>query len=213
MCGWVMSSVVGGAGAGVSRSVSRGHLLRGTGLAGLIAAGIVSTAVVPGPAQAQTILPEGGTVTAGAATIGPSSPNSLLITQTSPTAIIEWQGFSVGGTATAHFDNGAGATLNRVTGNDPSLIAGTLSATGSLYLINPAGVTVGPGGKVMTGGSFVASTHDVSDADFLTQGAMTFAGSSKGEIVNHGMIRSPVPHLAPCTSVASRRSPASRLST
>src|SRR5690606_2401243 len=38
--------------------------------------------------------------------------------------------FSIGGGASAHFENGSGATLNRVTGNLPSAIDGTLTATG-----------------------------------------------------------------------------------
>ncbi|WP_454915967.1 two-partner secretion domain-containing protein [Xanthobacter sediminis] len=68
------------------------------------------------------------------------------------------------------FDNGAGATLNRVLGNVPSGIDGRLTATGSVYLVNPAGVAVGSTGAVATGGSFVASTHDVTDKDFLNGG-------------------------------------------
>jgi filamentous hemagglutinin family protein len=45
---------------------------------------------------------------------------------------------------TVAFNNGAGAKLNRVVGSHPSVIIGHLSATGSVYLINPQGVIVGP---------------------------------------------------------------------
>ena len=128
------------------------YLIGSTSLLALTIAMTASTAM------AQS-LPAGGTVTHGDAAIANSGSN-LLVTQSSQNAIISWQSFSVGGGATAHFENGAGATLNRVTGNLPSSIDGSLTATGSLYLINPAGVAVGTGGMVRTGGSFIASTHD-----------------------------------------------------
>ncbi|HTM77355.1 MAG TPA: GLUG motif-containing protein, partial [Devosia sp.] len=70
----------------------------------------------------------------------------------------------------------------------PTTIDGNLSATGSLYLVNPAGVMVGTGGLVRTGGSFLAATHDLSDADFLDGGAMVLAGSSKASVSNDGTI-------------------------
>ena len=54
------------------------------------------------------------------------------------------------------FNNGSGATLNRVTGNNMSQIMGSLSATGSVYLINQQGVVIGKQGVITTGGSFVA---------------------------------------------------------
>ena len=58
-------------------------------------------------------------------------------------------------------NNGAGATLSRVTGIDRSVIDGRLNATGSFYLINPQGVLIGTRGVVTTGGRFVASTLDL----------------------------------------------------
>ena len=43
--------------------------------------------------------------------------------------------------------NGAGATLNRVTGAQQSVIAGRLTATGRVDLINLAAVVIGAGGQ------------------------------------------------------------------
>ena len=134
------------------------------------------------------MLPSGATVTQGTATVSQTGSNSLLIDQTSGSAIINWDSFSIGAGGITHFNNGAGATLNRVTGNLPSQIDGSLTATGSLYLINPAGMVVGTGGMVATGGTFAASTHDVSDADFLDGGDTVFSGNSKAGIINHGTI-------------------------
>lgn len=134
-------------------------------------------------------LPSGGTVTKGNAAILRWGPN-MVVLQTSRNAIIGWSGFSIGSGYQMHFDNGSGATLNRVTGGLPSSINGSLTATGSVYLINPAGVAVGTSGMVRTGGSFVASTHDASDSDFLNGGDLTLNGSSKAAIVNRGTIAS-----------------------
>ncbi len=126
----------------------------------------------------------------GNVAIGSTSPTSLTVTQSSSTGIVNWSSFSVGQGHQVQFSNGSGATLNRVTGNVPSSINGLVSATGSVYLVNPSGVVVGPSGVVKTGGSFVASTLDVKDADFRAGGALTFSGNSNASVVNLGKIGS-----------------------
>ncbi|MGX5666596.1 GLUG motif-containing protein [Rhizobium daejeonense] len=150
---------------------------------------LLTTVSLPLPAFSQEVLPSGGSFTAGSGNIQ-TAPTGLLINQTSATGIIEWQDFSIGSGAFVHFDNGAGATLNRVTGNLASQIDGSLTATGSLYLVNRAGIVVGKDGVISTGGDFFASTHDVTDQQFLAGGAMTFSGSSKAAVVNLGTISS-----------------------
>ncbi len=132
-------------------------------------------------------LPSGGTVAAGTASIS-SGGNSLAINQSSSRAIINWSSFGIGTGNSVQFNNGSGATLNRVTGSGASSIDGLLSATGSIYLLNPNGVIVGKNGVVNVGGSFVASTLDVTDSNFLAGGDMTFAGSSTASVVNLGKV-------------------------
>ena len=97
------------------------------------------------PSMAQS-LPTGGTVASGNVAISSTSPTSLTISQSSRTGIVNWSSFSIGQGNQVQFNNGSGATLNRVTGNVPSSINGVLSATGSVYLVNPSGVVVGPSG-------------------------------------------------------------------
>ncbi|MCK1516521.1 filamentous hemagglutinin N-terminal domain-containing protein [Bradyrhizobium sp. 190] len=135
-------------------------------------------------------LPTGGTVASGNVSISSTSPTSLTVTQSSRTGIVNWSSFSIGQGNQVQFNNGSGATLNRVTGNVPSSINGVLSATGSVYLVNPSGIVVGPSGIVKTGGSFVASTLDVRDTDFRAGGALTFSGNSNASVVNLGKIGS-----------------------
>ena len=80
------------------------------------------------------------------------------------------------------------STVSRATCPRRSTVS--LSATGSVYLVNPAGVAVGPSGVINTGGSFVASTLDVKDANFVAGGPLTFSGDSKAAVVNLGRIGS-----------------------
>ena len=133
-------------------------------------------------------LPSGGTVASGTAAIGYTSANDMTITQTSGKAIINWGDFSIGQGKSVTFENGTGATLNRVTGANVSNLNGALNATGSVYLINPNGVIVGSTGVVNVGGSFVASTLNLTDANFLAGGTLTFQGPSTAVVKNLGKV-------------------------
>ncbi|WP_176121580.1 two-partner secretion domain-containing protein [Paraburkholderia youngii] len=135
-------------------------------------------------------LPQGGRYVAGTGTIA-GAGNSLVITQSGSTrGVIDWNSFSIGRSNSVTFNNGGGATLNRVTGGSLSAIFGKLSATGSVYLVNPQGVVVGPSGVVTTGGRFVASTLDTDNCAFMNGGALTLSGNSDAVVVNLGKISS-----------------------
>jgi filamentous hemagglutinin family protein len=134
-------------------------------------------------------LPNGGHFVAGSGAIS-GNGTSLTVNQSSPRAVIDWNSFSIGYGNRVAFANGHGATLNRVTGGDPSLILGMLSATGSVYLINPQGVVIGAGGVVSTGGRFVASTLDADNAAFMNGKPLTLTGNSSASVVNLGKIGS-----------------------
>ncbi|MCJ8311311.1 MAG: filamentous hemagglutinin N-terminal domain-containing protein, partial [Hyphomicrobiales bacterium] len=135
-------------------------------------------------------LPTGGNVVSGSATITQNGANQLLINQASQNAILEFDTFSIGTGGHVHFSNGSGSTLNRVTGGYQSKIDGRLTATGSLLLINPNGVIVGKDGVIETGGSFLASTRDITNADFLDGGDNTFIGDSDAAVINLGKVSS-----------------------
>ncbi|AHF94234.1 hypothetical protein OPIT5_08855 [Opitutaceae bacterium TAV5] len=161
-----------------------------TGLTTTVAYAALALSTFPGGLTAAPALPAGGHVVSGNAAIHQTGPNGLQIDQSSRAAIINWGGFSIGEGGAVHFANGSGATLNRVTGGLPSRIDGSLTATGGVYLVNQAGVVVGSEGRVNTGGSFVASTHDVSDAAFLAGGDLVFSGNSDALVINAGQIGS-----------------------
>ena len=75
-----------------------------------------------------------------------------------------------------------------MTGSGLSSIDGLLNATGSIYLINPNGVIIGKTGVVNVGGTFVASTLNITDQNFLAGGRLSFAGGSSASAVNLGKV-------------------------
>jgi len=141
------------------------------------------------PADAAGALPSGGHFIAGSGSIA-GAGNSMTIDQTTTRGVIDWNSFSIAGGHRVAFNNGSGATLNRVTGGDPSAIYGTLSATGSVYLINPQGILIGRSGVVSTGGRFVASTLDTCYCGFMKGHPLTFKGNSNARVINLGTVGS-----------------------
>lgn len=138
-------------------------------------------------AHAQT-LPSGAQVINGAASVS-SQGGCMMITNT-PGAIINWQSFSVGQSELVKFlqQSASSAVLNRVVGGQMSEILGRLQSNGQVFLINPAGILVGPGAAIDTAG-FVASTLQMLDQDFLA-GKLKFQGdAASGKITNQGFIR------------------------
>ncbi|MDE2405003.1 MAG: filamentous hemagglutinin N-terminal domain-containing protein, partial [Sphingomonadales bacterium] len=170
--------------APVDRTATHRLRLRRWLLGATMLGGFVPVAAL---AQAAPVLPDGGTVAAGAASIHAGGA-TMTVSQASDRAVIDWAGFSIGEGAAVRFENGAGATLNRVTGTAISQIDGRLSASGSLYLVNGNGIVIGKSGVVETGGTFVASTLDIANADFIKGGPLTFAGTSRASVVNLGKV-------------------------
>ncbi|WP_165904798.1 two-partner secretion domain-containing protein [Sulfurisoma sediminicola] len=115
----------------------------------------------------------------------------LLTVTNSSGAILEWNRFGIPAGEAVRFiqSSASSSVLNRVlAGGGLSAIYGSLSSNGKVWLVNPAGILVGPGGTVDTAG-FVASTLAVRDADFLA-GRLTFSGAG-GDVTNQGSITTP----------------------
>ncbi len=131
--------------------------------------------------------PADGSVASGAVTIV-TSPGTVTVNQLTDKAIINWQSFSIGAGELTKFvqPSSASAILNRVLGGQTSIINGTLSSNGQVYLLNGNGVLIGPGGVVNTAG-FTASTRDISDADF-TSGNLHFTGTGGAGVTNLGTV-------------------------
>ncbi|MGQ2979845.1 MAG: two-partner secretion domain-containing protein [Polaromonas sp.] len=157
----------------------------------LLAAAAILAVHVPSLAQtlAAGTLPGGWNVTSGSAAIVKNG-TTLTINQTSQQAIVNFGTFSVGSAATVDIRqiSSSAALLARVTGGDPSLIQGQVRANGALWLINQAGILVGPGARIDVA-RLIASTLNVSDSDFLAN-RLNFRGvGTPGEVRNEGTIR------------------------
>jgi len=135
--------------------------------------------------------PTGPSVVSGQASFS-SQGKQLTVTNT-PGSIINWQGFSVGVGETTRFvqQSAQSAVLNRVVGADPSSILGTLQSNGRIVLVNPNGIMFGAGAIIDVAG-MIASTLNITNADFLA-GRMRFGDTpGAGVITNAGEIRTPL---------------------
>ncbi|SIT35749.1 Hemagglutinin [Paraburkholderia piptadeniae] len=132
--------------------------------------------------------PTGAQVVSGTVSVAVPSAGQMNITQSSPKAIVNWNTFSIGASEGVKIvqPSASAALLNRVMGNDPSVIAGRLQANGKVFLVNPAGVIFAPGSSVNVG-SLVASTLNISNADFLA-GNYRFVGASAAPVSNAGTL-------------------------
>jgi len=170
---------------GIARLGRRGHL---SALSrSLWLAGLLGTVAGNAYAQATNALPTNGTVTSGDVVIGSATASGLTVDQTSDRAIIEWQSFNIGRDVSVTFRQPStqAATLNRVVSNQASQIMGRLNANGQVYLVNGAGILFGHTAQVNVG-SLVASTLEMTDADFMAGRDRFIQGADTGEIVNRG---------------------------
>jgi filamentous hemagglutinin family protein len=135
--------------------------------------------------------PTGGTIVSGTVAISQPSGTEVLVQQQSQRAIVNWAGFSIANGETTRFvqPNSQSVILNRVTGTDPSQIAGQLSANGRVFLLNPNGIVVTETGTIDVN-SLVATTLPLADGNFL-DGRYAFAasaGTSSATVENRGTI-------------------------
>ena len=140
-------------------------------------------AVAPPPANA---LPTGGNVVAGTAAISQTGA-SMVITQASQRAAIDWQTFNVGSAASVNFiqPSSSAVVLNRVLSGNPSQIFGQINANGQVFLSNPGGVYFSPTASVNVG-ALVATTHSISNDDFMAGRDRFSRSGATGSVVNEG---------------------------
>ncbi|MFZ6686355.1 autotransporter-associated beta strand repeat-containing protein [Undibacterium sp. SXout11W] len=177
----------GKSGGGINGTVIASIL---TGLFGMLmgscshATGVVSLA--PPPPLA---LPQGGVVTSGNAKINQTTTNQLTINQLTQQAVINWNSFNIGEQATVNFvqPNSNASVLNRVLSIEPTQIFGQLHANGQVYIVNPNGIVFGSGSRV-DAGAIVASTLNISDANFMAGNNQFIRGTATGTITNQGKL-------------------------
>lgn len=119
---------------------------------------------------ANNALPNFDKVMSGALEKNPVISNNGLtmdITQTSHNAVIKWNSFNVGGSATVNFwGPDKHNTLNYVNSANMSQIYGTINANnnGNIFIVNPAGVQIGPSAQINVGSLYVSNSRLSDDA-------------------------------------------------
>jgi len=135
-----------------------------------------------------TGLPQSGTVFSGTAS-GSVAGNQMTINQASNRAVIDWVSFDINpGKMVQIIQPGVtSAMLNRVTGDaSPSQILGSLSANGTVMLMNPNGVMFG-NNAVVNVGSLIATTGNIDVTNFINTGGAQITGAV-GSVTNRGSI-------------------------
>ena len=114
----------------------------------------------------------------------------MNVNQTSQRAVVDWNTFNVGKDATVNFNqpNANASTLNRVSDPNPSAIHGRINAPGEVLLVNPAGIYIGKNASLDVG-AIVATTHSVSNADYMAGNPKYERNGSTGKVVNRGLIQ------------------------
>ena len=129
-------------------------------LLGMLVSGTASAIVIP-PFSSGLVLPEvngnGGAFIQnfkGDITVTPgdtANPNaSIALGNGSAAGLINWSALSIGAGQSLGFTGGK--FFNVVSGDKASQIAGTLNASGALWIFNPAGVSFIKGAQVNVGG-------------------------------------------------------------
>ena len=126
-------------------------------------------------------------VTSGSASIAQSG-SVTNINQSSQKASINWTTFSIAASETVNFNQPSvsSITLNRVVGNEKSIIDGALNANGQVWILNSNGVLFNSSAKVNTSG-LLATTKALSDEDFQA-GNYSFKGDATASVINLGEI-------------------------
>lgn len=118
---------------------------------------------------ANNTLPTGGSFVHGSGDIT-SSGLEMDIVQNGQNAVIKWDSFDIGGSATVNFSaEDAYAnnfnTLNYINSGTASQIYGTINGSGgNIYIVNPAGVQIGNSAQINVGSLYVSS-NTLSDAE------------------------------------------------
>ncbi|WP_026760477.1 filamentous hemagglutinin N-terminal domain-containing protein [Selenomonas ruminantium] len=152
---------------------------------GALTAAIIATVWMPSvmAAPESTALPNLKEVERGEITKTVNG-NNMNIALSGDRTIIKWNSFDIGSDAGVNF-SGPGsnwAVLNRVNDSKASEIYGRLTGDGTIFIVNPHGITFGAGASVDVG-SLVASTMNADYESFM-QGKYIFekVDNNKGGI-------------------------------
>jgi filamentous hemagglutinin family protein len=159
---------------------SRFRILKGGKISLVVSAMVAGTTI-------SFASPSDGVVTSGTANISLSG-NTTNINQTTDKASINWNKFNIASNETVNFNqpNSSSITLNRVVGNEKSVIDGALNANGQVWILNSNGILFNKNAKINTAG-LIATTAELSDTNFQN-GNYDFKNNSSESVINLGTI-------------------------
>ena len=133
--------------------------------------------------------PTGGHISAGDASIAQHG-KITNIQQNSQKAAINWQTFGIKADETVNFKqpNAQAVILNRVIGNEKSVIDGAMNANGKVFISNPNGMIIGKNAQINVG-ALLATTAKIKNQDFMN-GLFKF-DQATGDITQLGDIKVP----------------------
>lgn len=113
--------------------------------------------------------------------VGSESKPVMNIHQQGKNGVISWNSFNIGANGTVNFssDTQGFNTLNYVNSGNASQLYGKLTGLGgNLYIVNPAGVQIGPSAQINVGSLHVAAKN--LDLDAVSKNPADVAGLVKG---------------------------------
>ncbi len=130
-------------------------------------------------------LPTGWQFVGGSGNITKPSNNIMNIVQNETNAAIKWDSFSIGGNAIVNFSKDGGGNfnvLNYVNAGPVSEIYGTINATnGNVFVVNPAGVTIGKSAQINVGSLYVSNQKLNDDVLKDFNGSVDSVDTLKGQ--------------------------------
>ena len=132
-------------------------------------------------------LPTGGNVVTGSVSISQNNSGRMDVSQSSNQAIVNWDTFNVGSSASVHFNQptSRSSILNNVLSGQ-SIINGSIFSNGQLILVNPTGILTGPTSAIRSEGA-ILSTLNLTNQNYLNK-IFNFSASSNSNLLNEGKI-------------------------
>ncbi|MEL6792422.1 MAG: filamentous hemagglutinin N-terminal domain-containing protein, partial [Pseudomonadota bacterium] len=162
-----------------------GVMKTSTAVGGALAAFAFASVYAPDAAAG----PKGGQVKGGQAQITTQGQRTT-IRQNSDRVVIDWKSFDIDADEAVEFlqPGRTSVALNRVLDGLPTNIRGQLLANGNVWIVNQHGIVFHAGSVVDVGG-LLATTSDISNADFMA-GNYRFdkPGRPDAKIINEGSI-------------------------
>ena len=132
-------------------------------------------------------LPTGGNVVTGSVSISQNNSGRMDVSQSSNQAIVNWDTFNVGSSASVHFNQptSRSSILNNVLSGQ-SIINGSIFSNGQLILVNPTGILTGPTSAIRSEGA-ILSTLNLTNQNYLNS-TYNFSTNYNSTLINEGKI-------------------------